>query len=148
MARVLIATDGSDFSIQAAQRALPLLREDPQITVLAVAPRPLGGNLMAGPEGAGFAPAPQTTAEIEQMMGEEAQGHVDRMAEALGVPVAARVERGDARLVICQVAEEGFDLIVIGSHGSGLIKRVLLGSVSHHVLHHAPCPVLVVRSGD
>jgi nucleotide-binding universal stress UspA family protein len=56
------------------------------------------------------------------------------------------VVHGDPAIEICRVAEEGqFDLVVIGSHGSGFLKRVLLGSVSHHVLHHAPCPVLVVR---
>jgi nucleotide-binding universal stress UspA family protein len=146
MARILVATDGSDLSITAAQRALPLLRDDHEITVLAVAPHPLGGALIAGPEGAGFAPAPQASAEIEEAIAQESERHAERTAEALGVPVTKRVERGDPRLVICRVAEEGFDLIVIGSHGSGLLKRVLLGSVSTHVVHHAPCPVLMVRN--
>ena len=43
---------------------------------------------------------------------------------------------------------EQFDVIVVGSHGRGFVKRVVLGSVSHHVLQHAPCPVLVVRASD
>lgn len=38
------------------------------------------------------------------------------------------------------------DLIVIGSHGRGGIKRALLGSVAEGVMRHAPCPVLVVRA--
>lgn len=38
------------------------------------------------------------------------------------------------------------DLIVIGSHGRGGIRRALLGSVAEGVLRHAPCPVLVVRA--
>ena len=38
--------------------------------------------------------------------------------------------------------------MVIGTHGHGWIKRVLMGSVSTHVLHHAPCPVLVIRTDD
>ena len=37
------------------------------------------------------------------------------------------------------------DLIVMGSHGYGALKRLLLGSVASHVLHHAPCSVEVVR---
>ena len=66
--------------------------------------------------------------------------------KALGRPAERRVVHGDPAIEICRVAEEGrFDLVVIGSHGSGFLKQVLLGSVSHHVLHHAPCPVLVVR---
>lgn len=56
-----------------------------------------------------------------------------------------RVEHGRPGPVICQIAgDEVFDLIVIGSHGAGVIERVLLGSVSHHVVDHARCPVLVV----
>lgn len=38
------------------------------------------------------------------------------------------------------------DLIVIGSHGRGGIKRALLGSVAEGVMRHAACPVLVVRA--
>lgn len=38
------------------------------------------------------------------------------------------------------------DLIVIGSHGRGGIRRALLGSVAEGVMRHAPCPVLVVRA--
>lgn len=38
------------------------------------------------------------------------------------------------------------DLIVIGSHGRGGVKRALLGSVAEGVMRHAPCPVLVVRA--
>jgi nucleotide-binding universal stress UspA family protein len=36
-------------------------------------------------------------------------------------------------------------LIVVGSHGWGPIRRLVFGSVSTALLHHAPCPVLVVR---
>ena len=39
------------------------------------------------------------------------------------------------------------DLIVMGSRGLGLIKGVLLGSVSQYVVEQATCPVLVVKSG-
>ncbi len=38
------------------------------------------------------------------------------------------------------------DLIVLGSHGYGFWERMLLGSVSNAVVHHAPCSVLIVRN--
>jgi nucleotide-binding universal stress UspA family protein len=38
------------------------------------------------------------------------------------------------------------DLIVIGSHGRGGVRRALLGSVAEGVMRHAPCPILVVRA--
>ena len=47
---------------------------------------------------------------------------------------------------IVETAEEfGADLIIVGSHGYSRWERLLLGSVSQSVVHHAPCSVLVVR---
>lgn len=39
----------------------------------------------------------------------------------------------------------GYDLIIIGSRGLGAIEQLVLGSVSSFVLHHASCPVMIVR---
>ena len=51
----------------------------------------------------------------------------------------------DSRIV--ETAEEWLaDLIVVGSHGYSRWERLLLGSVSDSVVHHAPCSVLVVRT--
>ena len=42
-------------------------------------------------------------------------------------------------------AADGADLLVVGSRGHGSFAEALLGSVSQHCVHHAPCPVLIVR---
>lgn len=42
-------------------------------------------------------------------------------------------------------ASEGADLLVVGTHGHGDLRTALLGSVSSHCIHHAHCPVVVVR---
>ena len=46
--------------------------------------------------------------------------------------------------IVAACEEDGADLLVAGSRGYGPVLRVLLGSVSTHLAHHAPCPVLVV----
>lgn len=61
----------------------------------------------------------------------EAQGFVE-----IGVPTEAIVAFG---------IENGYDLIIMGSRGLGAFKEFVLGSVSSYVLHHAPCPVMVIR---
>ncbi|XP_050273836.1 universal stress protein PHOS32-like isoform X2 [Quercus robur] len=62
------------------------------------------------------------------------------------VKVETKIEHGDPRDVICQMTEKlGADVLVMGSHGYGLIKRALLGSVSNHCAQNVKCPVLIVK---
>ncbi|XP_076933045.1 universal stress protein PHOS32-like [Bidens hawaiensis] len=62
------------------------------------------------------------------------------------VKVETRVEVGDPRDVICNVAEKtSVDMVVLDSHGYGLIKRAFLGSVSNHCAQNCKCPVLIVK---
>ncbi|MQM23500.1 hypothetical protein Taro_056565 [Colocasia esculenta] len=62
------------------------------------------------------------------------------------VKVEAKVASGDARDVICElVGKVGADLLVMGTHGYGFIKRALLGSVSDYCARKAKCPVLIVK---
>jgi nucleotide-binding universal stress UspA family protein len=64
-----------------------------------------------------------------------------------GPVVSADVLFGSPESRIVETAEQmQADLIVVGSHGYNRWERLLLGSVSDSVIHHAPCSVLVVRS--
>ncbi|HEX4094225.1 MAG TPA: universal stress protein [Trebonia sp.] len=60
------------------------------------------------------------------------------------VPVRAVVAEGNPARVLLDVAE-GADLLVVGSRGHGGFTEALLGSVGQHCVHHAHCPVVVVR---
>ena len=69
-------------------------------------------------------------------------------ARARGIEAAFLVWEGDpGEAILNAAAAEGADLIVVGSRGRGPVGRLLLGSVSDHIVRHADCPVLVVR-GD
>ncbi|GMY21869.1 universal stress protein PHOS32-like [Fagus crenata] len=62
------------------------------------------------------------------------------------VKVETRIEHGDPRDVICQMTEKlGADVLVMGSHGYGPIKRAFLGSVSNHCAQNVKCPILIVK---
>jgi nucleotide-binding universal stress UspA family protein len=68
----------------------------------------------------------------------EEAGHGSAECRALHGPV------GPALANACR---DGIDLLVAGSRGYGPIAAVIAGSVSRHLAHHAPCPVLVVPRG-
>ena len=61
-------------------------------------------------------------------------------------PVSVRpvVCEGDAAQVLLGTAR-GADLLVVGSRGYGGFTEALLGSVSQHCVHHASCPVVIIR---
>ena len=66
----------------------------------------------------------------------------------IGIAVSFLIWEGDPGEAIIEAARsERADLIVVGSHGRSGVGRFLIGSVSDHVVRHAPCPVLVVRQG-
>ena len=82
-------------------------------------------------------------------MTERAERLVAGVAEGLraaGLTVETAVRDGDPRAVIVDEAREwSADLIIVGSHGYTGLARLLLGSVAHSVVSHAPCSVEVVR---
>lgn len=85
----------------------------------------------------------------EDFPGEVASSLDAQITEVLGdpppLPVEKLVEEGPTAQVIIEAAK-GAALLVVGSRGRGGFTGLLLGSVSNQVAHHAPCPVLIVRS--
>lgn len=72
-----------------------------------------------------------------------------RVLRARGLTVETEVEFGRAAdLLIDHAAASYADLLVVGSRGLGPAASVVLGSVSAHLVDHAGCPVLVVRSPE
>ena len=77
-----------------------------------------------------------------------AQVAADAIAEVSGPgePVKIRstaTEGSPARVLVD--ASKGAELLVVGSRGHGGFAEALLGSVSQHCVHHATCPVVVIR---
>lgn len=63
-----------------------------------------------------------------------------------GVKVTPVTDIGDPGTYIVKEAEdEGADLIVMGNSGKGAVSSIVMGSVSHYVIHHTKVPVLIVK---
>ena len=87
------------------------------------------------------------TAEEETFRdAEELTSRAERELQKYGMASEARVMQGDPREVLVETAHGwGADLLVVGSHGRSGLGNLVMGSVAHHVVSHAPCSVLVVR---
>jgi nucleotide-binding universal stress UspA family protein len=142
---VLVATDGSKESVEAARYAAELLRLlKPRVVLLHVAPNPdlpSGTSVLTGDQEVG----------LQKVVWEGSVAILDRAREPFdraGVPVEGLVRRGDPATEILALAKkERADLIVVAWRGAGGAERMILGSTSAGVLRSAHCPVLVVRKG-
>ena len=140
--RILIATDGSDKSMKAAEEGMELAKAlGAQVialnvineVVIASAVRQLGSDRK----------------EVEERLkvaGEKAVDNIKAMGTKMGVNVDAIVTIGaPANTVIDMAGAEQADLIIMGSHGESGVTKLLIGSVVQKVLYWATIPVLVVR---
>ena len=85
--------------------------------------------------------------EFYRAMRERALHHMDELlaGRAAGMAVERVVVRGRPRVEIAALAADvKADLIVMARHGSSGVRSALMGSTADGVLHHAPCPVLVL----
>ncbi|MGB3201268.1 MAG: universal stress protein [Nodosilinea sp.] len=72
--------------------------------------------------------------------------HHAAIANTAGVPTEFRQLAGNPATTLCKAAQAwGADLIVVGNRGRRGLSELVLGSVSNHVMHRAPCAVLVMK---
>lgn len=125
---VVVGTDGSGASQRAVAFAFAeaALRDVPLLAVCALADSPgiLGGARLL-------------EADFEEML-------VKCEGEHPEVVVRRQVAQGAPRSALLDAASEA-QLLVVGARGRGGLRGMMLGSVSLALLHHAPCPVAVVR---
>jgi len=86
---------------------------------------------------------------LEQVAVDTARKEMTTLLQGLEVPpvpVKQRVLVGEAASTILELTEkEGFDLVVMGTHGRRGLPRLLLGSVAQKLVSRAPCPVLTLH---
>ena len=149
--KILIATDGSDYS-KAAIDALANVVANPETTAFKIVSAVEYSTMLPSNEfiavSAGYYDDMQKSLR-EQAKQSVKQAETDIRSLFPGglLDVTAEVLDGSPQRVIVETAENWeADLIIIGSHGYGFWSRIMLGSVSNSVVHHAPCSVLVVRT--
>jgi nucleotide-binding universal stress UspA family protein len=135
---ILVGVDGSDASAQAATMAGRLAADlDAKVTAVYVRQLPT----TVPPFGTDIY-LDSYWEEAERLAGERAAEALD----PLGASWRFEVRTGDPAVQLELSADEhGADLIVVGARGHSVAHRLLLGSVSARLVHHARLPVLVVR---
>lgn len=149
--RILLATDGSDYS-KIAVRELKnwILPPNTEVHIISAFENPV--LIMSAPLATNsLAP---TYGDAEIMVQKFAENAVEDAAKLLtdgnsNLLISTAAIKGSPKHVILEEADRfGADLIVVGSHGHGGIGRFLLGSVSQSVALHAKCSVEIVRKPE
>jgi len=139
---IIVGVDGSDHSEQALEWAVKeaAIRHAP-LTVLAV--HEVASNHWTGHPV--IYPADQPEVEkIRQAAQEATQKVVDQAGEPGPASVTVRAVSGLAARKLIDASADA-DLLVVGSRGGGGFAKLILGSVSSKVVHHAHGPVAVIR---
>ena len=139
--RVVVGVHGSLGSLQALRLAAEEARDREAVLVPVIAWTPPGGD---------FAERSHPSPYLRKIWRDAARQRLSEAFDAgLGgvpddVPVQARVERGEAGLVLTDVADRPDDLLVIGTGRRSAVSRALRKSVGRYCLAHAKCPMLAV----
>uniref|UniRef100_A0A0D9V043 UspA domain-containing protein n=1 Tax=Leersia perrieri TaxID=77586 RepID=A0A0D9V043_9ORYZ len=151
--RVVVAVDESEESMHALSWCLANVLSssssgagDTLVLLHARRPRPV----YAAMDSSGYMMTSDVMASMDKYAAAISAAAVDKAKRICAafphVTVETLVESGDPRDVICDATEKmGADLLVMGSHGYGLIQRAFLGSVSNHCAQNCKCPVLIVK---
>ena len=147
--KILIATDGSEFSRAAIEQACQLASEPQQAEIKVISAYEPHVPIATEP----FAVSAEYHAELNELGRQRAENWATEAVDLIGtscnesnVTVSSVVEQGTpARCIVDTAASWDADLIVMGSHGRGFWGRMTLGSVSDAVIHHAPCSVLIAK---
>ena len=144
--KILLPTDFSDGALHALQYGTSFALEyEAELVLLHVV------ETVAAPYASDLFPVPM--AEVFEEMTGYARTELDKLAAAArekGIKqVRTLVAQGKPSHEIMRVArEEAIDLIVLGTHGKGVLDQALFGSTTERVVRKSPCPVLTVRQPE
>lgn len=142
---ILAPTDFSETSVNALHTAAVIAKtHQAQLTLLHV----VNANML--PYGH-LDVLPITSQTFEIISDEYQQGLEDlqkSLTEIYSITVKTISATGQVTAEICRVAaENGYDIIVMGSHGASGFREFFIGTTAYDVVRHAPCPVLTVPPG-
>ena len=138
---ILVAVDGSAHADRALTEAIDLAHaSNARLTIMTAAGEPRTGAMVALASGAAAALGPAMLADAERILRTAA----DRVPDDISVTTIV-TEQPIRQAILKRIDEGHHDVVVMGSRGRGTVRSAVLGSVSHHILHHSPVPVLIVH---
>lgn len=136
--RILLASDGSEYSIRACEKAVLLASGNlgAEVTIFYV---------VDGATSKTDATHHWSATDLDKSRREKLEISERKLKEA-GIAYQVKIVHGDPGPTIVNYAnDERFDIVVIGSRGLNALQEMVLGSVSHKVAKRATCPVMIVK---
>ena len=143
--KILVPVDGSEVALAAARKASQLAEaHGSELCLMHVVPLSFLDLLNYRPT---MMESDVLSKQLEERLSAQADEHLEAArAVCQGQVSVHKVLGHPAEAIVDYSTQENFDLIVIGNRGRGGVASLLLGSVSAHVVHHSPVPVLIVKN--
>lgn len=141
--RILCPIDGSEASLAAVRLASELAKaHQGELTLLHVIPTPVMELLRYRST---MLDSDTVSDGVRDRLTEQADQALAEASRVCGRECQLEHRWGHPSETICEVAGNGYDVVVVGCRGRTGLARLALGSVSHYVVSHSPIPVLVAR---
>ncbi len=136
--KILLAWDGSEHSVRAANKAIEIATctKDSEVVVVYVKDTDKSKSEVL-----------QNWNSIEiTSPKEERIKHIDKLAKESNIHYKVELLHGEPGQAIVEYANKHkFDVVVVGSRGLNALQEMVLGSVSHKIAKRANCPVMIVK---
>lgn len=145
--KIIVSIDGSESSLKALKKAIKIASTwNSRVYGIYVINTGIYGTSVVDPALGVSDPSSDRIFDLLKSEGEEILKDAKAVADEMNYEVEFLSRLGDARDEVLDFANEiQADLIVVGSTGKGMTKRLLLGSVSTAIVTHSKISVLVVR---
>jgi nucleotide-binding universal stress UspA family protein len=144
---ILVPTDGSDMALHAAKIARAIAEKfGSNVTLVHIVQNYYALPAFSMPDTVAI---PLSVMQDLETTGKAILAKTEEIFAGFPGKLTTKLEYGPpGKQLVDLVIEDGYSLVIMGRRGLSGVTGLLLGSVSNHLVHYAPCPVLIIKGNE